>query len=160
MHAEGTQHPLEKVLVQEVQCTGRLLECLAAERSALTRRDLDLLEKTTRGKVQYTRQLEQLEAQRETLVTELGFAFGPDALLDCFKSLPQADTLIQLWEQVLGNTEACQAGNLTNGGILESSRQHVEQALSILRGQSGTPSLYDPNGDTSSNLGQLELGKV
>ena len=160
MHAEGTQHPLEKVLVQEVQCTGRLLECLMAERSALTRRDLDLLEKTTRGKLQYTRQLEELEAQREALVTELGFASGPDALLDCFKSLPQADTLIQLWEQVLGKTEDCKAGNLTNGGILESSRQHVEQALSILRGQSGTPSLYDPNGDTSSNLGQLELGKV
>ena len=55
MHAEGTQHPLEKVLAKEVQCTGRLLECLEAERSALTRRDLDLLEKTTHGKIQYTR---------------------------------------------------------------------------------------------------------
>ena len=55
MYAEGTQHPLEKILVQEVQCTERLLECLMAERSALTRRDLDLLEKTIRGKVQYTR---------------------------------------------------------------------------------------------------------
>ena len=160
MHAEGTQHSLEKVLAQEVQCTGRLLECLEAERLALTRRDLELLEKTTLGKVQYTRQLEELEAQREALVTELGFASGPDTLLDCFRSLPQADRLIQLWEQVLANTEACQTGNLTNGGILESSRQHVEQALSILRGQSGVPSLYDPNGDTSSNLGQLELGKV
>ncbi len=160
MHAEGTQHPLEKLLTQEVQCTGRLLECLAAERSALTRRDLELLEKTTHGKLQHTRQLEELEAQREALVTELGFASGPDGLLNCFKSLPQADKLSQLWEQILGNTEACQAGNLTNGGILESNRQHVEQALSILRGQSGAPSLYDPNGDTSSNLGQLELGKV
>jgi flagellar biosynthesis/type III secretory pathway chaperone len=160
MYAEGTQHPLEKVLAQEVQCTGRLLECLEAERSALTRRDLDLLEKTTRGKIQYTRKLEELEAQREALVTELGFAPGPDTLLDCFKSLPQAETLSHLWKQVLDNTEACQAGNLTNGGILESSRQHVEQALSILRGQSGTPSLYDPNGDTSANLGQRKLGKV
>jgi len=157
MHAE---HPLEKVLVQEVQCTGRLLECLEAERSALTRRDLDLLEKTTHGKIQYTRQLEELEQQRTTLVTDLGFVSGPDTVLDCFKSLPQADTLIQMWEQVLDNTEACKASNLTNGGILESGRQHVEQALSILRGQSGTPSLYDPNGDTSANLGQRELGKV
>ncbi len=160
MHAEGTQHPLEKVLVQEVQCTGRLLECLEAERSALSRRDLELLEQTTRGKLQYTRQLEELEAQREALVTDLGFVSGPDTLPDCFKSLPQADKLIQLWKQVLDNTQACQAGNLANGGILESSRQHVEQALSILRGQSGTPSLYDPNGDTSANLGQRELGKV
>ncbi|HED18729.1 MAG TPA: flagellar protein FlgN [Gammaproteobacteria bacterium] len=160
MHAEKTQHPLEKVLAQEVQCTGRLLECLEAERSALTRRDLELLEKTTQGKIQYTRQLEELETQRETLVAELGFASGANALLDCFKSLPEADNFIGLWKQVLENTQACQAGNLTNGGVLESSRRHVEQALSILRGQPGTPSLYDPNGDTSANLGQRELGKV
>ncbi len=160
MQAERTQHPLEKILAQEALCTGRLLEYLEAERSALSRRDLELLEQTTRAKIQYTRQLEELEAQREALVRELGFASGPDTLLDCFKSLPQADKLIQLWKQVLDNTQACQTGNLTNGGILESNRQHVEQALSILRGQSGTPSLYDPNGDTSANLGQLELGKV
>jgi len=160
MHAEGTQHPLEKILEQEIQCTGHLLECLEAERSALTRRDLDLLEKTTRGKIQYTRQLEELEQQRAALVTELGFVSGPDTLLDCFKSLPQADNLLHLWKQVLDNTQACQAGNLTNGGILESGRQHVEQALSILRGQSGTPSLYDTTGGTSANLGQRELGKV
>ncbi|MFQ5643462.1 MAG: flagella synthesis protein FlgN [Thiogranum sp.] len=151
---------MEEILEQEVQCTGRLLECLAAERSALTRRDLDLLEDTTRGKIRYTRKLEQLEQQREALVTELGFAPGPDTLLDCFRSLPRADTLTGLWQQVLKNTEACQTGNLTNGGILETSRQHVEQALSILRGQSGTPSLYSPSGDTSANLGQRELGKV
>jgi len=160
MHAEGTQHPLEKILEQEVQCTGRLLEYLAAERSALTRRDLALLENTTRGKLQYTRRLEELEQQRTALVAELGFAQSTDALLDCFQSLPRADTLIELWKQVLDNTEACQTGNLTNGGILETSRQHVEQALSILRGQSGTPALYNPNGDTTANLGQRELGKV
>jgi len=160
MQAKKTQHPLETVLAQEAECTGHLLECLEAERSALGRRDLALLEKTTQGKLQYTRQLEQLEAQREALVSELGFRSGPDTLLDCFKSLPQADKLIQLWKQVLDNTQACQTGNLTNGGILESSRQHVEQALSILRGQSGAPSLYDPKGDASANLGQRELGKV
>jgi len=160
MHAEGTQHPLEKVLAQEVQCTGRLLECLEAERSALTRRDLELLEQTTRGKLQYTEQLEKLETQREALVAELGFVSGSDSLRDCFNSLPRTDRLIQLWQQVLDNTQACQAGNLTNGGVLESSRQHVEQALSILRGQSGTPSLYDPAGATATDLGQRELGKV
>ena len=111
MHAERTQHPLEKLLAQEVQCTGRLLECLEAERSALTRRDLDLLEKTTQGKIQYTRQLEELEQQRTALVTDLGFVSGPDTLLECFKSLPQADNLVHLWKQVLDNTETCKAGN-------------------------------------------------
>ena len=160
MHAERTQHSLEEVLAQEVQCTGRLLECLEAERSALTRRDLELLENTTRGKLRYTRRLEELEQQRETLMTELNPASAPRTPPECFRGLPQADRLADLWQQVLDNTRACQTGNLANGGILESSRQHIEQALSILRGQSGAPSLYDPSGDASANLGQRELGKV
>ena len=160
MQAERTQHPLEKVLTEEVRCTECLLACLEAERSALTRRDLEALEHTTREKIQHTQSLEQLEQQREKLLAELGFTGNASGLQDCFKSLPRGDHLLRLWQQVLGNVEACQTGNLTNGGILESGRQHVEQALCILRGQSSTPSVYNPDGDTSASLGQRELGKV
>ena len=160
MQAERTQQALEDVLTREVQCTRHLLVCIQAERSALTRRDLQALEKTTQDKIQYTQQLEQLDQQRQKLLSELGFAQDADGLRRCFDSLPRPGALVQLWQQVLTNTTACQAGNLTNGGILESGRQHTEQALRILRGQSANPSLYDPNGDTSANLGQRELGKV
>ena len=34
------------------------------------------------------------------------------------------------------------------------------QGLRILRGQSATPSLYDPQGDTCADLGRRKLGKV
>jgi flagellar biosynthesis/type III secretory pathway chaperone len=144
MHAERTQHPL----------------CLDEERSALTGRDLAALEKTTREKVQHTQSLEQLEQQREKLVAELGFATDSSGQRRCFDSLPQADNLNSLWQRVLANVEACQTGNLTNGGILELGRQQVEQALGILRGQSNRPALYDPHGETATDLGRRELGKV
>ena len=160
MPAERTQQSLENLLTKEVECTECLLFCLEAERSALTRRDLQALEKTTREKIQHTQQLEQLDQQRQKLVSELGFAADADGLWRCLDSLPRADALKHLWQQTLSNIEACQAYNLTNGGILESGRQHIEQALRILRGQSATPSLYDPHGDTSADLGQRELGKV
>ncbi|MEA2078455.1 MAG: flagellar protein FlgN [Pseudomonadota bacterium] len=160
MQAERTQQSLEDALTREVQCTERLLACLEAERSALTQRDLQTLEKTTQDKIQHTQLLEQLDQQRQKLVSELGFATDAEGLRHCFNSLPRADTLKHLWQQILSNIEACQTGNLTNGGILEAGRQHIEDALRILRGQSATPSLYDPNGDTAANLGQRDLGKV
>jgi len=160
MQAERTQQSLQDVLTREIQYTERLLVCLDAERTALTQRDLKALEKTTQDKIQHTRQLEQLDQQRQKLVSELGFTADADGLRRCFDSLPQADTLKQLWQQILTNLEACQTSNLTNGGILESGRQHIEQGLRILRGQSATPSLYDPQGDTSADLGRRELGKV
>jgi len=160
MSAEGTQQSLQRVLTQEAQCSEHLLACLQAERRALAQRDMDALQNNTREKLQYTEQLEQLERQRETLVAELGFGTGSSELKHCFDSLAQRDQLQHLWQQVLNNIEACRDGNLTNGGILEAGRQHVERALCILRGQSGAPALYNPNGDTSADLGRRELGKV
>jgi flagella synthesis protein FlgN len=154
------QQSLQTVLTQEVQCTERLLTCLNAERAALAGRDMPALEQTTGDKLRYSEELEQLERQREQLVTGLGFGTDAEGLRRCFSRQPQADTLMALWQQVLTNIQACRNGNLTNGGILEAGRQHIEQALRLLRGQSGAPSLYNPSGDRPANLGQRELGKV
>ena len=161
MHAEGTQPTLESVLTEEVRCTAELLSCLGKERLALTARDIDALQHTTHEKHALTQKLEQLEVQRQTLITQLGFDNDPENMRRCFNRQPRSATLIELWEKVLGNIELCQAENLTNGGILESGRQHVEQALCILRGQPGNPTTYNPTGNnTAADLGQRELGKV
>ena len=160
MPAEGTQHPLESVLTQEVECTERLLETLRAERAALTHRDMTALTESTEQKVTHTQQLEALEREREKLVAGLGFDGDAASLMECFQAQRSGASLRRLWQKILTNMEACRSSNLTNGSILEASRQHVEQALCILRGQSGGPSLYDPNGETTAHLGQRELGKV
>jgi flagella synthesis protein FlgN len=160
MHSEGNQHPLEATLTQEVDCTRQLLDCLESERTALIERDIDTLEATTRRKFDCSQQLEQLETRRAALVESLGFENTPENLPRCFKTLPCSRRLFQLWEQLLDNTESCRASNLSNGSILESGRQHVEQALCILRGQTGTPSVYAQDGEARATLGQRELGKV
>ena len=103
MQTERTQQSLEDLLTREVQCSERLLVCLQAERSALTQRDLQALEKTTQDKIQHTRQLEQLDQQRQKLVSELGFAEDADSLRRCLDSLPRADALKHLWQQILTN---------------------------------------------------------
>lgn len=161
MHAEGTQPTLESVLTEEIRCTEGLLSCLGKERQALTARDIDALQHTTSEKHALAKKLEQLEVQRQTLITQLGFGDDLESMQHCLRNQPQSATLIELWEKVLSNIDLCQADNLTNGGILESGRQHVEQALCILRGQPGNPTTYDPAGNnTAADLGQRDLGKV
>ena len=161
MHAEGMQHALEAVLTQEVECTERLLKSLETERSALAQRDMTALARSTEDKVAQIQALETLERERERLLAEMGFTGKVTDLNEYFQALPgKTQRLRELWQQLLANTEACRKDNLTNGGILEASRQDVEQALCILRGQAGSPSLYDPNGETAPHLGQRELGKV
>jgi flagellar biosynthesis/type III secretory pathway chaperone len=161
MHAEGTQQSLQAVLAQEVECTERLLNSLEAERLALVHRDMPALAQSTQEKITHIQLLESLEGKREQLLATLGFSGQPADLSSYLDDLP-GDTggLQDLWQRLLANTEACRNANLTNGGILEASRQHVEQALSILRGQAGSPSLYDPKGEAATQLGQRELGKV
>lgn len=160
MHNEGNQHPLETTLTQEVECTRQLLDCLESERAALVERDMEALETTTRKKFDCSKQLEQLETRRGTLIESLGFENTRDSLQRCFRTLPCADRLLHMWAQILKNIESCQTSNLANGGILESGRQHVEQALGILRGQTGAPSVYAQDGEARASLGQRELGKV
>jgi len=160
MHNEGNRHPLETILTQEVECSRQLLDCLESEYDALIERDLETLEITTNRKFDCSQQLEQLETRRGTLVESLGFENTPGKLPQCFATLPCARQLSLLWAQLLENIKACQTRNLTNGGILEAGRQHVEQALGILRGQTGAPSVYAQDGEARANLGQRELGKV
>lgn len=161
MNAVRTQQSLEAVLTGEIQCTEQLLRSLESERTALAGRDMAALARSTEQKLEYTQRLEALEREREQLLSELGFCGNPADLGEWFGNLPQAAPgLHKLWQQILANTEACRTSNLANGGILEANRQHVEQALSILRGQIGSTSLYDPNGGTGHPLGQRELGKV
>lgn len=160
MHAERTQPSLETILRQEVECSQNLVQCLEAERNALTHRDHDSLENTTKDKTRLTGILEDLETQREQAIAKLGYSADAKGLRQYFSTLPEHSELPALWSTLLTNISACRDGNLANGGILEAGRQHVEQALSILRGQSGTPSIYSSEGNTSANLGQRELGKV
>jgi len=162
MHAEGMPHALQAVLMQEVECTERLLASLETEHSALAQRDMSALAGSTEQKLALTQRLETLEQERERLLAGTGFSGQGSDLSAYLVTLTGATKpgLRDLWQQVLANTEACRKANLTNGGILEASRQHVEQALGILRGQAGSPSLYDPNGATAPHLGQRELGKV
>ena len=113
MHAEGKQHALHAVLNEQVQCSGQLLACLETERSALTRRDMETVERTTAEKLQLSQQLEQLEHRRASLVAELGFGTDTNSPGNCFDSMPQAPVFNRLWRQILTNLEACRTGNLT-----------------------------------------------
>lgn len=160
MSAHAAQESLEAILEQEVQCTELLLQTLSEERAALAERDMAVLQLTTDKKIKHYQDLEKLDAQREQIVTKLGFSTDRTGINQCFESLPGKERLTEIWLQVMTNIEACKTSNLVNGGILESGRRHVEQALGILRGQGGAPGLYTPSGVTAANLGHRKLGEV
>ncbi len=160
MSPNEAQQSMQNLLEQEVQCTELLLEILATERTALTERDVAVLEATTNDKVNYYQKLEALASQRTQLVSELGFKTDRAGIEQCFQSLPETEQLVANWQRLAGNIDECRNSNLVNGSVLEAGRQQVEQALGILRGQGGIPGVYTPNGMASGNLGHRKLGEV
>ncbi len=160
MNTQRSPLTLEQILQHEVECTEHMIACLRKERSALTSRNLEALEEASNDKNRYAEVLEDLDRGREQSLRTLGYTSDTRGMNQCFSDLPNGSKLSTLWDSILANLRACQDGNITNGGILEHSRHHVEQALGILRGQSGAPAVYSSQGSASADLGQRELGKV
>ncbi|MDT8388550.1 MAG: flagellar protein FlgN [Thiogranum sp.] len=160
MSPNVAQQSMQDLLEQEVRCTELLLKTLATERTALTERNVAVLETTTNDKIKYYQKLESLAAQRTRLVSELGFKTDRAGVELCFESLPGTDQIIANWHRIASNIEKCRNSNLVNGSVLEAGRQQVEQALGILRGQGDIPGVYTPNGMASGNLGHRKLGEV
>lgn len=160
MNTEHASPSLESILRQAAECSEQLVDCLEAERLALMKRDLEALGEAISDKTRLTAMLETLDAQRQQALGKLGYTADEPGLKACFASLPADSALPALWDRLMINIGKCRNSNIANGGVLESSRQHVEQALGILRGQHGTPTLYSAEGNTAPDLGRRELGKV
>ena len=160
MNAEGTQLQLEAVLEQQVHCSTELLQCLEAERNALAERNTNALEKVSQDKSNHTQSLEELETRRKQLVSELDCGTDADGMQRCIERFGDQSRLASLWERVIRNIGECRDSNIANGAVLEIGRQHVEQALTILRGESAGPMVYDAQGVSGPVLGQREFGKV
>ena len=154
------QQQFTVVLNSLESCTRGLLECLEAERTGLTTRNMEQVEQIILRKNDLTRELEQLEKQRAELVVALGFSNDPVGMTRCIRNQPEGKHLEKLWQQVLDNLKACRDSNLTNGGILELGRRQAEQAISILRGQHSVPGLYSPDGNSAQEFDNRKLGKA
>lgn len=161
MSAERIQLQLESILEQQAHCSTELLQCLEAERTALTGRNSDALEQISRDKSRHTQTLEELETRRKQLVSGLDCDTDAGGMKRCVEKFGDGSRIASLWDRVMHNIRECRDNNIANGAVLEIGRQHVEQALSILRGNMAAgPAVYDAQGEAASTLGQRELGKV
>jgi flagellar biosynthesis/type III secretory pathway chaperone len=85
---------------------------------------------------------------------ELRDALGNQATAraaDIEQSMAQLDAtggLAGTWRQLADVLRECETRNQTNGSLVELSRQHVELALNVLRGETPPTSTYGSNGQT------------
>ena len=127
---------LKTLLEQEDAGYQALLRLLQAQARLLTHQDHQGLLAHNPRQLQATEQLAQWAAEREGVLQELGSA-SLDAL--CLR-LPAAlaKTLLAVWQRVQTQARQCRALNDSNGRLLASQKEWLEQRLGV------TPSEYLP----------------
>lgn len=142
---EEVRVALRAVFQDMQQRVAVLSEALEAERIALDENDNRALDKAGSLKQSMMQQLEQLDAERQQLASQLG---------------DSAATLEADWTQVLHGLRECQLFNLRNGNAVSQRLLQVRRALSILTGQTGDSALYGQSGALHINLQSRVFAEV
>lgn len=154
---------LSSILQSELNQSAQLAQLLKQEREALRTADTDQIHQISQQKQPYIVQLEQLGRQREQLLKAAGFPGGKSGL-EAFianHEPEEASMIEQLLKKLRGIAKICRDFNQINGGIVNVNSQHMNRALSILRGRDPDTSSYGPGGQfTNQIVRQPLLGRV
>ncbi len=161
MNKQNTYVQIEKLLTQELECTGVLLEILADERIYLVDNPEELT-KLSSIKQDKVGQLEQLSEQRNSVLKQADF--DTKQIEECFhwcSSEPaSAAKLIDKWESLLTSIDKCRQYNQTNGTIIDNTQKRIRSALALLHGQSPENIAYSANGKTIDSGAHRTIAKA
>ncbi|CAM5450526.1 flagella synthesis protein FlgN [Rhodanobacter lindaniclasticus] len=133
---------LASVLDEMQQRADQLQSTLEAERAALDRADAEALDAAGNHKQALMQQLEQLDAERQSLLREQ----------------PVGDAVrASRWAQVLQVLRHCHALNQRNGSLVNQRLAQLRQALAILTGHAGEGDLYGSGGELHGSLRSKSL---
>jgi len=139
---------LHLLLTEEIECAVRLEALLEAEGDALNGRDTATVERLVQDKQALLQTFESLETRRNGLVATAGFSRDRAGLEACIAGCDEQGRLGRIWSELMDHVRWCQQLNRRNGAVVDISRRHVQQALTLLRGQTPVTPLYSPAGST------------
>ena len=151
---------LPELLVTELAELKRFCVLLDEERSALTGAQADRLPDIATEKSTLAARLNQLEAQRDALLTASGFPHGRAGIDAWLAGRPKADADRGRWNELLKLALQARDGNETNGRLINILLKQNQEALSVLL-SGGTESIYGADGQ-QRNLaaGKRSFGAV
>jgi len=154
---------MQALLEEQLTLTTRLHQLLMDESRALRVRDGERIKALSEKKLQLTARLEQLATEQTQQLSTLALSPTPAGLSHYAKQLPdtEARTFNKILEALTEILAKAKQQNLVNGQMIAATRQSVDVALSILRGQTGPRELtYGPDGETLSSTASNPLASA
>ena len=138
---------LTVVLKNMLACMKQLHELLTLEQDTLGQEHYADLVQISNKKLALTRQVEQLECDRQALLSNT-----PSSQSSSQSWLLTAQ-IRQNWNEIEQLSRQCKEINQVNGAIIEAKRRSVQSRLSILRGEFINNVLYGMKGTPLSDKG-------
>ncbi|MFP4080381.1 MAG: flagella synthesis protein FlgN [Ectothiorhodospira sp.] len=161
MTAESLPQRLERILNESVRHAGALESALQRESAALSSRDLTGMDAAVAEKQERVRQLEALTQEQTQLLTREGYASDAQGMERCLRDWDEEDILSPVWHRLVQIMNHCRHLNQVNGGVVDTARRRVDQAIHILRSGGETRTeLYDPHGRSFSTTSSQSITKA
>lgn len=151
---------LRAMLEQDTVLIEQLQALLEQERELLESRQHQPLEALIEAKNPILQQLGEHSQQRQNWLQQAQLSTDHQGWLTLLSASSATETLIGPWQDLNERFAACQELNEINGKIIGRSRQTLGQLLSILRGQSGGPQLYNAQGSTAPEKGSSRISEA
>lgn len=144
--------PLLDVLERERTATDRLRDAARAEREQMVARDYQALEQSLADKQLLIAELQQLEAQRRSLLEQAGYAPTPLGIQEWADTYDEdgAATVLTALSRLIDSARDCQAENLRCGRLNALSQRWVREMLALYRSDSGLSNLYQNDGSVTA----------
>jgi flagella synthesis protein FlgN len=151
---------LDTLLTQAVREACLLESALERESNALAERDVEALNQVVAEKQQLVQTLERVTREQSELLRKAGFDTDAAGMSACLKSWDEEGLMVPVWQRLQTVMGRCKRLNQINGGVVETQRQQVDQAIHILRGEDARTELYGPSGHTLSSGPSRHISKA
>lgn len=145
---------LGAVLGDSLESVHALLAALTHERQALEQHNSAALDQALAEKQDQIAVLARLEAQRQRICGDAGFASDAEGMLALADACADGDTLLSRWQRYCDAANDCEQLNLANGAAIRLRQQQVADNLALLRGSDRDTDTYSPDGSTQSGAGR------
>lgn len=132
----------------ELEAARQLQECLQREQDHLVEADLRALAVNTEQKNGLVAHLEMLATQRLQAIAAAGYPETDEGVQAWLKT--QNDAVRGDWDQLMALAASGKEWNRLNGILINQHMVRVQNALQAVRGGTGQPAVYGPNGQQNT----------
>ncbi len=151
---------LQLLLSAELRCACELQRTLDREHAVLLKGDAQSIQEITVEKQQQMQRLQEQIILRDQLLQKLSLPMGMEGLQKLPALFPEESKISSQLDELQQTARGLKEKNEINGGLVTLGYRHVQQALDLLVGKSGSDTTYGPKGGHRTTIQATSLAKA